>query len=482
MLKNMKKTILIILIVVVSAGIGVFAAFQSKGKKITLPSEEEIAMLQLNRGRIVPGKYDNYDLWEMKRIKENIEKTKPLSKQEAIKHKLDGKPYVLGLLYENGERYFFNFYKDGEHWFMKTKDGNVYGNADFVEKYVPEKNEAISDGNSGETTEGTFTYEFNFSSELYEYGEKTNFDIRYLFASTMNSYRDSMTFDEAIDMTMLMLPGSRFLYQYAIDHGCEATEEELEKGYLEVYMLLPEEQKAEFEKQLTAALQKEGISREVYNKCVRESDKARFAMAKLDQKKEQEFMDGTDYLEDAEYRFASDYAIAFRNYLMNVASKSPKYKDVMKKINKEVEDAKEAYIEYFGTEGFLEEKEKNEELEEMVKKMKELEKEVENKANMWEIDEYLEPWIGKWVSEDSTLIVYDNGTCELDGETYEFTYTKGTNGTFQIRELIKDNLTSQEYREIAHGCMKDGKLWLERSFGKKGEAYYTLETKETNEK
>lgn len=474
MLKNMKKIILIILIIVVSAGIGVFAAFQKKGKQIELPDEEKIVRLQLNSFRIVPGYYDNYDLWEMKRIKESIEKTKPLSKEEAMKHPMQGKPYVLGLIYEDEERYFFKFYKDGEKWFMKTKNGDVYANADFIEKHVTKTSEAIS---NGEAIDTTFFYEFNFSREMYEYGEKTDFDTRYLFAATMKSYKDRMSFAEAIDATMLHLKGARFLYQYAIDNGCEVTDEEVEKGYLEHFNLLPEKDREEFEEKLAEALQKEGISKELYDKCARVSYKTRLIMEKLDEKHRQEFMEGTDdlHLKGQEYRTDTEYAILYRNYLLNIASESKKYEGVMKKIDKELEVAKQAYIEYFGTEGFLEKKEK--EPEKIVEEPK------ENEEDSW-LDEYLRPWVGKWVSvnEDSTFIVNKDGTCELDGETYTFRYTREINGTFNVDELIKKDGTTREYRDIAWGLIRDGQLWMDRTFGKIGETYYNLETRETNEK
>lgn len=350
MLKNMKKGILIVLIIMVSAGIGIFAAFQIKGKSLVLPDKEEIEKIQLNAIRIDEKRADSF-YEKVNDMKEGIEKTIPLSKWEALKHQTGENPYVVGFFYKDGTREFFDFHREGEEWFLKTEAGDVYANAEFIAEYAVPK-EALSDGTglSGVSESEQINLNFNISTDVLKYGEQTNFDLRYLFARKMNAYRKTVAFEQALEMTMEELRGKIFLSQYAIDNGCEATEEELEKGYLFSYVLLTKELQEAYEKQLLSVLREVGITKETYEKGIRATDEMEFAIANLQEKKRQEFLTGTDHLEGAEYNTAGGYWETFREHLMKSALQSDEYKEDMEKLNQKLEEAKRSYIEYFGKE------------------------------------------------------------------------------------------------------------------------------------
>lgn len=346
MVNNKRKVTLAILIAIISVCSIMMTACHSKGEPIELPSEDKIVKLQLHSLRFDEEKYKDRYKDKVKEMKEGVEQTEPISKREAEKHPMGKDTYSLGFFYKSGKREFFKFYKDGEEWFMKTKDGDVYANADFIAEYAePEETEYVE--SDEEIANEPITFDFKISPELYKYGQKTGFDSRYLLANRMNKNQEEKTVD-ALNEEMEALRLQLFLYHYAMENGCKITEKELEKGYLVSSGLLNEEQTQEYEKQLTEALEEAGVSREIYNKGKKASEKLTFAVARLDEQKRQEFMNGTDRLKDVEYGTAGEYAMASRNRLLKEATETDKHKGLMDRVTKEVEDAKKDYMKYFG--------------------------------------------------------------------------------------------------------------------------------------
>lgn len=342
MLKNKKKVTLVSLITTIIMCSVILTACQSKGKPIKLPSDEEIVKLQIHAFRFDGEKYkDSYNK-RLKFMKEGIEQTEPISKREAEKHPMGEETYTVGFFYKDGKKEFFKFYKDGEEWFMKTEAGDVYANAGFVAGHVEPE-----DATDVEKNEESIQYQFSISPEILSYGEQTDFDLRFLFANAMNEYLQNKTFDEALYMTKDRLRGGLFLYQYALDNGCQATEEELQKGYLFSY-LLPEKDREEYEKQLAVALQKAGVSKEIYDKEVRAEDEMALAVVKLQEKKRQEFLEGKDMLEGEEYYSAGEYWDIFLNKLLISAFQNDEHKDIMDKVDQDLAKAEQAYLKDFG--------------------------------------------------------------------------------------------------------------------------------------
>lgn len=96
--------------------------------------EEKLQYLQFNSTRMDVKKYPPQQL---SRFWEDLGSTTPAENEkteEPVKDK--NFPSVL-LIYEGGETESLQFFKDSDKWFMETRDGTVYENADFITEWIP---------------------------------------------------------------------------------------------------------------------------------------------------------------------------------------------------------------------------------------------------------------------------------------------------------------------------------------------------------
>ena len=96
--------------------------------------EEKLQYLQFNSTRMDVKKYPTQQL---SRFWEDLGSTVSVENEE-MKEPAEDKnfPSVL-LIYEDGETESLKFFKDSDKWFMETRDGTVYENADFITEWIP---------------------------------------------------------------------------------------------------------------------------------------------------------------------------------------------------------------------------------------------------------------------------------------------------------------------------------------------------------
>lgn len=96
--------------------------------------EEKLQYLQFNSTRMDVKKYPTQQL---SRFWEDLGNTTPAENEKPEEPAEDKNfPSVL-LIYEGGEIESLQFFKDRDKWFMETRDGTVYENADFITEWIP---------------------------------------------------------------------------------------------------------------------------------------------------------------------------------------------------------------------------------------------------------------------------------------------------------------------------------------------------------
>lgn len=96
--------------------------------------KEKLQYLQFNSTRMDVKKYPPQQL---SRFWEDLGSTTPTENEKPEEPAEDKNfPSVL-LIYEGGETESLQFFKDSDKWFMETRDGTVYENADFITEWIP---------------------------------------------------------------------------------------------------------------------------------------------------------------------------------------------------------------------------------------------------------------------------------------------------------------------------------------------------------
>lgn len=220
----MKKVVNIILIVCIIVSF-TGCAEKEIPQKINLPNEKEVYAVQIGSFKTKTEKFGNMRLQSLFK---DIGKIKPIEKKDIGKIKCGEKQardYTSVVFhYQKNKAEAFYFFKHNKKWYLETKDGYVYQNAEFINKIV-----SYSDDSQSNST-NLADIELSIPSEkiLKLVKDSKELDIKYEFANSVQNYIESgLSTKEAISQTKSALLSDEYRYQYAVKNGYKLSEQKI---------------------------------------------------------------------------------------------------------------------------------------------------------------------------------------------------------------------------------------------------------------
>lgn len=105
---------------------------QKTTKSIEIENPEQISKIQLNTIRMDKKEYSSDKL---DNLIEDLKSVTPLGNTEAKKVTVNDDKVYISLIYEDGTKDIFSFFKENKKWYLEH-DGNIYANANFLNKYM----------------------------------------------------------------------------------------------------------------------------------------------------------------------------------------------------------------------------------------------------------------------------------------------------------------------------------------------------------
>lgn len=218
---------------------------------IQLPDADQVVIIQINLIKT------DADKWGRKRIAkmiENLEAAVPLDRNAAEALKEEQLNSTISLIYADGTRYNFYFFQSDDKWYVRTWEGAIYRNADFITDYI------LFGGGEGGTVLKEQPEEALALAKAFDEP-----DLRFTFTFlVLGKLRWAASEEDAISRIREEMKEDMILYQYARFAGCGLSEDEMDQ-ILEERINLYEnaENYKEIEKDFEAA----GITlREYYTK------------------------------------------------------------------------------------------------------------------------------------------------------------------------------------------------------------------------
>lgn len=188
--------------------------------------EEKLQYLQFNSTRMDVKKYPTQQL---SRFWEDLGSTVSVENEE-MKEPAEDKnfPSVL-LIYEDGETESLKFFKDSDKWFMETRDGTVYENADFITEWIPyEESENTEEQPRVLTSVNIDTELFGTYLDILKNQELSDLEGEVTYKTA--AFRQQGTASEKINDEVRRVFINRWkLFEYAKEKGFFPTEEEQNK-------------------------------------------------------------------------------------------------------------------------------------------------------------------------------------------------------------------------------------------------------------
>lgn len=151
---------------------------------------------------------------------ESLEDMVALDQKEAAALSQEKYDITISLIYDDATRDVFYFFQSGDDWYMKTQNGAVYQDADFITDYVQYSN-----------TESDTVLE-KLPKEMLELAKSFEEpDIRFVFSSmVLKKLKSSVPEEDAIKSVREKMKEDMLLYQYALQNGYGLTEEEAKQS------------------------------------------------------------------------------------------------------------------------------------------------------------------------------------------------------------------------------------------------------------
>ena len=217
-MKNSRKTSMVLMAL---SAICLFSGWDRDTTK-----EEKLQYLQFNSTRMDVKKYPPQQL---SRFWEDLGSTVSVENEE-MKEPAEDKnfPSVL-LIYEDGETESLKFFKDSDKWFMETRDGTVYENADFITEWIPyEESENTEEQPRVLTSVNIDTELFGTYLDILKNQELSDLEGEVAYKTA--AFRQQGTASEKINDEVRRVFINRWkLFEYAKEKGFFPTEEEQNK-------------------------------------------------------------------------------------------------------------------------------------------------------------------------------------------------------------------------------------------------------------
>ncbi|MBO5032999.1 hypothetical protein J6K35_04600 [bacterium] len=204
---------------------------------------------------------------------------------------------VVSVIYENGTKDNFYFFKQDSVWYVEMPDGKQYANADFITEYID---------HTDVTGSGAVYLQEPYVWQLELEKEAEVFDTAYFFKEQVyyNMKECNMNQNDAIDAARESMLSDMTLYQYALKNGYGLSEEEQQAALKEEITLL---QSAENYEQIAALYEQYGLSLEASVNKRKDSIVMSNTVSKLYNAKYEAFRHGDDMIGDVICKDLTEY-------------------------------------------------------------------------------------------------------------------------------------------------------------------------------
>lgn len=292
--------------------------------------EEKLQYLQFNSTRMDVKKYPPQQL---SRFWEDLGSTTPTENEKPEEPAEDKNfPSVL-LIYEGGETESLRFFKDNDKWFMETRDGTVYENADFITEWIPYEEPENTEDQPSVITSAEIDEEL-FVTYLDALKKQELSDLEGEVVYKIAAFRQQGTPSEKIEDQVRQIFIKRWkLFDYAEKEGFFPTEEEQDQMVEDCIARIKDQSYyAEYDKICKDA----GLS---FDDIVRKN-KDLICELELTNKfyddRTEEFREGKDISDGHIYENFREYSIAFMEE--NIYSQEPESEEYKARLQ-ELEDA-----------------------------------------------------------------------------------------------------------------------------------------------
>lgn len=292
--------------------------------------EEKLQYLQFNSTRMDVKKYPPQQL---SRFWEDLGSTTPTENEKPEEPAEDKNfPSVL-LIYEGGETESLQFFKDSDKWFMETRDGTVYENADFITEWIPYEEPENTEDQPSVITSAEIDEEL-FVTYLDALKKQELSDLEGEVVYKIAAFRQQGAPSEKIEDQVRQIFIKRWkLFDYAEKEGFFPTEEEQDQMVEDCIARIKDQSYyAEYDKICKDA----GLS---FDDIVRKN-KDLICELELTNKfyddRTEEFREGKDISDGHIYENFREYSIAFMEE--NIYSQEPEHEEYKARLQ-ELEDA-----------------------------------------------------------------------------------------------------------------------------------------------
>lgn len=189
------------------------AGCSTENKMVKLPEVSEIQTVQYNSMK-VPA--DRLETENLSSLVQDLKSLQPHKNDDVEINELYD---TISLIYENGDKDVFLFWKENNSWYAQTLDGTIYENADFVEDYI---DRTETDFAQNVTIPNMFWLKFLTTHDDYD----DNYDI---LAELIDCLAQGYSLEQAAEITEDKVRRDETLYQYAISQNFNPTDEELQE-------------------------------------------------------------------------------------------------------------------------------------------------------------------------------------------------------------------------------------------------------------
>lgn len=190
------------------------AGCTAKDKNVELPEISEIETVQYNSIKIPVERLDTENIMD---LIQDLESLQPLRGDHTEKSAIYD---TISLIYKDGSKDVFLFWKENDNWYVETLEGDIYENADFVQDYINYKE---IDAEPDIILPDMFLIKF-FS----DYGNGDNYNV---LPELTNCLIQGYSLEQAAEITEAKVMRDEILYQYAVIQNISPADEELQ-GYI----------------------------------------------------------------------------------------------------------------------------------------------------------------------------------------------------------------------------------------------------------
>lgn len=303
----MKKKILLTCLVLQM--VFLCAGCDSGEKEIALKYDDinEVAKIQLDSYKITPNEFGED---KVEGFMEKLEQAALIEDGKEIVRGEDPESYeVYALIYNDGERDMFYFFKNEGEWYIETVQGTIFYGEDALHEIVHEE---VVDGGSGvirvtedeESIRKQIELKNSFEEESLEY---------YFATNLLQKELDGYTREIALEDVKMQMKQNYCLYNVLLEAGYEVTDEEIAEEIEEKLEYVKQaENYEEYYAEVGVIYEEVGTSLEEIMWKEKEGIRYNLLMEKLYAEKYEEFRLGNDSIGNETY---DDFVSYYNAYM-----------------------------------------------------------------------------------------------------------------------------------------------------------------------